>query len=60
MGITTRRIRGMIALLALGAAAGLAPADADPAAGLPPMVSSGSGPVIGGGSAAAQGIAQQL
>lgn len=60
MGITTRRIRGMIALLALGAAAGLAPADADPAAGLPPIVSSGSGPVIGGGSAAAQGIAQQL
>lgn len=50
----------MIALLALGAAAGLAPAGADPAVGLPPMVSSGSGPIIGGGSAAAQGIAQQL
>lgn len=50
----------MIALLALGAAAGVSPAGADPAAGLPPMVSSGSGPIIGGGSGAAQGIAQQL
>ncbi len=60
MGSTARRARGMIALLALGAVAGLAPAGADPAAGLPPMVSSGSGPIIGGGSVAAQGITQQL
>lgn len=50
----------MFALLALGAAAGLPAAGADPAAGLPPMASSGSGPIIGGGSAAAQGITQQL
>ncbi|ETB20114.1 hypothetical protein O983_22100, partial [Mycobacterium avium 09-5983] len=28
--------------------------------GLPPMTSGGSGPIIGGGSAAAQGISQQL
>lgn len=60
MGVTAQRVRGVIALLAVGAAAGLPPADADPAAGLPPMASSGSGPIIGGGSAAAQGIAQQL
>lgn len=60
MGITARRVRGMVALLALGAVAGLPAAGADPAAGLPPMTSSGSGPIIGGGSAAAQGIAQQL
>ncbi|TAM64169.1 MAG: hypothetical protein EPN51_25280 [Mycobacterium sp.] len=60
MGVAVRRVRAMIALLVLGAAAGLAPAGADPAAGLPPMTSSGSGPIIGGGSAAAQGIAQQL
>lgn len=50
----------MVTLLALGAVAGLPAAGADPAAGLPPMTSSGSGPIIGGGSAAAQGIAQQL
>lgn len=50
----------MFALLALGAAAGLPAVGADPAAGLPPMASSGSGPIIGGGSAAAQGITQQL
>lgn len=60
MRVTARRVRGVIALLAVGAAAGLPPADADPAAGLPPMASSGSGPIIGGDSAAAQGIAQQL
>src|SRR6185312_11040695 len=60
MRVTARRVRGVIALLAVGAAAGLPPADADPAAGLPPMASSGSGPIIGGGSAAAQGITQQL
>jgi len=50
----------MIALLALGSAAALPPAGADPGAGLPPMASSGSGPIIGGASAAAQGITRQL
>lgn len=60
MGVTARRVRGTIALLALGAAAGVPAAGADPAAALPPMASSGSGPIIGAGSAAAQGIAQQL
>lgn len=51
-------LRSMILALALGAAAGIAPAEADPASALPPMTSSGSGPIIGGGSNA--GIAQQL
>lgn len=60
MGVAARRVRGAIALLALGTSAGLPTAGADPAAGLPPMASTGSGPIIGGGSAAAQGITQQL
>lgn len=60
MGVTARRVRAMIAVLALVGAAGPAQAGADPAGGLPPMASSGSGPIIGGGSAAAQGITQQL
>lgn len=48
----------MIALLALGAAAGLPTADADPTGALPAMTSSGGGPIIGGGNNA--GTAQQL
>lgn len=46
----------MVALLALGAAAGMPTAGADVT--LPAMTSSGGGPIIGGGSNAA--IAQQL
>lgn len=57
---TACRIRSTIALLALGAAAGLPAAEADPVAALPAMTSSGSGPIIGGGSTAGQGISQQL
>lgn len=55
----TRTAR-LIALLAVGVAVAMPAASADPAPGLPPMTSSGSGPIIGGGSAAAQGISQQL
>ena len=58
MRLTARPIRSMIALLALGAAAGLPTAGADPTGALPAMTSSGGGPIIGGGSNA--GIAQQL
>ncbi|OJZ74009.1 hypothetical protein BRW65_10925 [Mycobacterium paraffinicum] len=50
-------LRSLAVTLALAGAAGLPPAGADPAA-LPPMTSSGGGPIIGGGSNA--GIAQQL
>ncbi|MEE2855304.1 MAG: hypothetical protein VX424_21935 [Actinomycetota bacterium] len=53
---TARPIRGAIALLALGAAAGMPTAGAD--ATLPAMTSSGGGPIVGGGINA--GIAQQL
>lgn len=60
MKLTARRLRSTIALLALGAATGLPAAGADPAAALPAMTSSGSGPIIGGGSTAGQGISQQL
>jgi hypothetical protein len=60
MKLTARRIRSTIALLALGAATGLPAAGADPVAALPAMTSSGSGPIIGGGSTAGQGISQQL
>jgi hypothetical protein len=60
MRLNARPIRGMVALLALGAAAGMPAAGAEPTGALPAMTSSGSGPVIGGGSAAAQGISQQL
>lgn len=60
MKFTARRLRSTIALLALGAATGLPAAGADPAAALPAMTSSGSGPIIGGGSTAGQGISQQL
>lgn len=60
MKLTARRIGSTIALLALGAAAGLPAAGADPVAALPAMTSSGSGPIIGGGSTAGQGISQQL
>lgn len=60
MRLTARRIRSTIALLALGAAAGVPAAGADPTAALPAMTSSGSGPIIGGGSTAGQGISQQL
>jgi hypothetical protein len=58
MKIPARPIRSAVALLALGAAAGMPVAGAD--ATLPAMTSSGSGPIIGGGSAAGPGIAQQL
>lgn len=58
MRITARPIRSMAALLALGTAVGMPAAGAD--ATLPAMTSSGAGPIIGGGSAAAQGISQQL
>lgn len=60
MKLTARRLRSTIALLTLGAATGLPAAGADPAAALPAMTSSGSGPIIGGGSTAGQGISQQL
>ncbi|WP_406817311.1 hypothetical protein [Mycobacterium sp. M23085] len=60
MRLTARPLRSLIALLALGAAAGMPAASADPTAALPAMTSSGSGPIIGGGSAAGQGISQQL
>lgn len=60
MKFTARRLRSTIALLTLGAATGLPAAGADPAAALPAMTSSGSGPIIGGGSTAGQGISQQL
>jgi hypothetical protein len=60
MRITADRIRRMIAALALAAAVGAPTAGADPSAALPPLTSSGAGPIIGGGSAAAQGISQQL
>ena len=53
-----RPIRSTVALLALGAAAGMPTAGADPTGTLPAMTSSGGGPIIGGGSNA--GIAQQL
>jgi hypothetical protein len=59
MRITADRIRRMIAALALCTAAGIPTAGADPSsAGLPAMTSSGSGPIIGGGSS--PGITQQL
>ncbi|OBG54707.1 MULTISPECIES: hypothetical protein [unclassified Mycobacterium] len=51
-------LRRALAALALGAVAGVAPAGADPGSALPPMTSSGGGPIIGGGSN--PGIAQQL
>lgn len=50
-------LRSLAATLALAVATGVPAAGADPAA-LPPMTSSGAGPIIGGGSNA--GIAQQL
>ncbi|OBH05032.1 hypothetical protein [Mycobacterium sp. E1747] len=50
-------LRSLAATLALAVTAGIPPAGADPAA-LPPMTSSGGGPIIGGGSNA--GIAAQL
>lgn len=56
MRLTVRPIRSMVALLALGAAAGMPTAGAD--ATLPAMTSSGAAPIIGGGSNAE--IAQQL
>lgn len=55
---TAHRIGGIIAALALAAVAIVPPAGADPTAALPPMASTGSGPIIGGGSNA--GIAAQL
>lgn len=62
MGVLTDRIRTGIAAccLSLSAVAGLPTAHADPTVTLPPMTSSGSGPIIGGSSAAQQGISQQL
>ena len=53
------RIRGLVAVLALGVAAGAPTAAADTVT-LPPMTPGSGGAIIGGGSAAAQGISQQL
>lgn len=53
------RIRGLVAALALGVAAGAPTAAADTVT-LPPMTPGSGGAIIGGGSAAAQGISQQL
>lgn len=61
MNVMTPRISAGIAAcgLSLGAfiapAAGLPTAGGDPNVGLPPMTSSGGGPLIGGGDEAAQG-----
>lgn len=55
---TAHRIGGIIAALALAAVAIVPPAGTDPIAALPPMTSTGGGPIIGGGSNA--GIAAQL
>jgi hypothetical protein len=46
--------------LSLVAVAGSPAVHADPTATLPPLTSSGSGPIIGDGNAAQQGISQQL
>ncbi|OBF53159.1 hypothetical protein A5756_16985 [Mycobacterium sp. 852002-53434_SCH5985345] len=51
-------LRKMAAAFALGAVVVAPTAGADPTVALPPMTSSGGGPIIGGGSNA--GIAQQL
>ncbi len=61
MGVIACRIAASIAAcaLCLGVLVGMPAADADPSVTLPPMTSSGGGPIIGGGSAA-QGISQQL
>ena len=47
-------------VLPLSAAVAMPAAYADPSITLPPLTSSGSGPIIGGGTAAQQGISQQL
>jgi hypothetical protein len=47
-------------VLSLTGIAGMPSARADPTVTLPPMTSSGGGPIIGGGSAGQQGISQQL
>ncbi len=63
MKIVAYRIAVFIAAcgLSLGAFFGLPVADADPSVTLPPMTSSGAGPIIGGGDAATQQrISQQL
>ncbi len=62
MRVTRYRIRMSITAcgLSLAAVAGMPTASADPTVTLPPMTSSGSGPIIGGGTAAQQGISQQL
>jgi len=53
--MTHRIVAGVAACgLLLGAAAGMPAATADPSVMLPPLTSSGSGPIIGGGDAAAQ------
>ncbi|BBZ73225.1 hypothetical protein [Mycobacterium paraseoulense] len=55
---TAHRIGSTVAALALGVAALAPAAGADPTVALPPMTSTGGGPIIGGGSNA--GIAAQL
>jgi hypothetical protein len=62
MDVVARRIVVIIAAcgMSLGALAMTPRADADPSVTLPPMTSSGGGPIIGGGTAAQQGISQQL
>lgn len=57
---TGYRARAAVAALAVGMLAGLPTAGADPVVTLPAMTSGGSGPIVGGGSTAQQGIAQQL
>lgn len=60
MRLTGRPARRLLAGLAVGMLAVLPTASADPAVTLPAMASSGSGPIIGGSSAAQQGISAQL
>jgi len=62
MRSTAYRVRTRIAAcgLSVGVVLGMPAAGADPKVTLPPMAPSGSGPIIGGGSGAQQGISQQL
>lgn len=60
MGVMAFRFVALLSAccLSLGAVAGMPPAGADPTVALPPMTSTGGGPIIGGGNNA--GISQQL
>jgi hypothetical protein len=59
MKASVHRVRGVVAALVLGIAAGIPTAAADTVT-LPPITPGSGGPIIGGGSAAQQGISQQL